>query len=252
MVKPKKYLGQHFLTDNSIAKKTANLVINSHSKNILEIGPGKGILTKQLINIKEKEIYAIEIDNESVEFLEYNEIIKKPYLINGDFLKLNLNKTFNENFIIIGNFPYNISSQIIFKMLEYRDKIDFMAGMFQKEVAQRIVSKPNNKTYGILSVLVQAFYDAKIEFKVNPGSFFPPPKVDSAVISCKRKVNFKLNCDEILFFDIVKTSFNQRRKTLLNSLSKYNLKKIDPLPDILKLRPENLTVDDFVELVNLI
>lgn len=252
MVKPKKHLGQHFLTDNSIAKKTANLITKSNTVKVLEIGSGKGILTKQLLNIENKEIFAIEIDKESVDFLQTNNIINFPNLIEGDFLTLELNQIFTESFILIGNFPYNISSQIVFKTLEFRDKIDFMAGMFQKEVAQRIASKPNNKTYGILSVLVQAFYDVKIEFKVNPGSFFPPPKVDSAVISLKRKENFKLKCDENLFFDVVKTSFNQRRKTLSNSLRKFNLKNDEIKFQMLKMRPENLSVENFEELVNFI
>lgn len=252
MVKPKKHLGQHFLTDNKIAKNIAELISLSNTTNVLEIGPGKGILTKHLKEKKNKEIYAIEIDEESIIYLKSNNIINSPYLISGDFLKFDFNNFLDKNFILIGNFPYNISSQIVFKMLENKDKIDFMAGMFQKEVAQRLVSKSNSKTYGILSVLVQAFYDVKVEYKIKPGAFFPPPKVDSAVISCKRKENYKLNCDEILFFDIVKTSFNQRRKTMANCLNKYNLKTLEGTKNMLNLRPENLTVENFIELTKII
>ncbi len=252
MVKPKKHLGQHFLTDQSIAERTAILVNKSEVENVLEIGPGKGILTKHLLKQPGKIIHAIEIDSESLEYLEANAILKKPFLIEGDFLNFKISNLFSEEFILIGNYPYNISSQIVFKMLENRHLIPLMAGMFQKEVAQRIASKEGSKEYGILSVLVQAFYDVKIEFKISPGAFFPPPKVDSAVISCIRKNNYQLDCNEKLFFDVVKTSFNQRRKTLTNSLSKFNLKQVFLNHPFAKLRPETLSVAQFIELTKFI
>jgi 16S rRNA (adenine1518-N6/adenine1519-N6)-dimethyltransferase len=206
----------------------------------LEIGPGKGILTKHLLNQPNKIIHAIEIDTESSEYLQENGILQKPFLIEGDFLNLQISKLFDKEFILIGNFPYNISSQIIFKMLEYRHLIPLMGGMFQKEVALRIASKEGSKEYGILSVLVQAFYDV------------PPPKVDSAVISCIRKESFKLDCNEKLLFEVVKTAFNQRRKTLLNSLSKFNLKEVFLSHPFAKLRPETLSVNQFIELTKFI
>jgi len=252
MVRPKKHLGQHFLTDQRIAERTALLINRSEVENVLEIGPGKGILTKHLVKQAGKTIYAIEIDKESAEYLIANEILKKPFLIEGDFLSLSISELFDHEFILIGNYPYNISSQILFKMLEYRQMIPFMAGMFQKEVAMRIASKPNSKEYGILSVLSQAFYNVKVEFKISPGAFFPPPKVDSAVISCSRKENYALGCNEKLFFDIVKTAFNQRRKTLTNSLHKFNLKEAFINHPFAKLRPEILSVEQFIELTQFI
>lgn len=252
MVKPKKHLGQHFLTDQNIAERTAILTNKSNVENVLEIGPGKGILTKHLLNQPNKIIHAIEIDTESSEYLQENGILQKPFLIEGDFLNLQISKLFDKEFILIGNFPYNISSQIIFKMLEYRNLIPLMGGMFQKEVALRIASKEGSKEYGILSVLVQAFYDVKIEFKISPGAFFPPPKVDSAVISCIRKESFKLDCNEKLLFEVVKTAFNQRRKTLLNSLRKFNLKEVFLSHPFAKLRPETLSVNQFIELTKFI
>jgi len=252
MVKPKKHLGQHFLTDQNIAERTAILVNKSGVENVLEIGPGKGVLTKHLLNQKGKHIRAIEIDNESVDYLQGNNILVKPFLMEGDFLELSIQNLFPEEFILIGNYPYNISSQIIFKMLEFKKQIPLMAGMFQKEVALRIASKPNCKEYGILSVLTQAFYNIKIEFKISPGAFFPPPKVDSAVISCARKDIYELECNEKLFFDVVKTAFNQRRKTLTNSLSKFNLRNVFLNHAFAKLRPEVLTVAQFIELTKFI
>lgn len=252
MVKPKKHLGQHFLTDQNIAERTANLVNKSEVTDVLEIGPGKGILTKHLLKQAGKTIHAIEIDSESSEYLQANGILNEPFLIKGDFLDLSIPKLFANDFILIGNFPYNISSQIVFKMLENRSLIPLMAGMFQKEVALRIASKEGSKEYGILSVLVQAFYTVKVEFKISPGAFFPPPKVDSAVISCVRKSEYILDCDEKLFFDVVKTAFNQRRKTLLNSLNKFNIKEVFLNHPFAKLRPETLSVNQFIELTKFI
>ena len=252
MVKPKKHLGQHFLTDQNIAERTALLVNKCEIENVLEIGPGKGILTRCLLKQPNKIIHAIEIDRESTSYLQANNILQKPYLIEGDFLNLPISTLFEKEYILIGNYPYNISSQIVFKMLENRNLIPLMAGMFQKEVALRIASKEGNKEYGISSVLVQAFYDVKIEFKISPGAFFPPPKVDSAVISCIRKKEFKLKCNEKLFFDVVKTAFNQRRKTLTNSLNKFNLKEAFLKHPFAKLRPETLSVNQFIELTQFI
>lgn len=252
MVKPKKHLGQHFLTDQNIAQKTAGLALQNPQINVLEIGPGKGILTKHLINLSNKKVFAIEIDHESIDYLISNNILQKPELIEGDFLNLELNKLFVEPFILMGNFPYNISSQIVFKMLENHQLIPFMAGMFQKEVAYRIASSPGSKEYGILSVLTQAFYDVKVEFKISPGAFFPPPKVDSAVISCRHKNHTDIGCSEKKLFDVVKTAFNQRRKTLFNSLHKYNLKEAFLNHPFAKLRPENLSVGQFIELTQFI
>ncbi|MCB9252251.1 MAG: ribosomal RNA small subunit methyltransferase A [Flavobacteriales bacterium] len=252
MVKPKKHLGQHFLTDQGVARRTAFLADLHSAEPILEIGPGKGILTNHLKTLPSKKIYAIEIDQESFLYLEEKNVLKPPFLIKGDFLSFDLDSIFKEEFILIGNYPYNISSQIVFKMLEKRKLIPFMAGMFQKEVALRLASKPNSKNYGILSVLTQAFYQVNVEFKVAPGAFFPPPKVDSAVITCSRNLNYNLDCDEKLFYDVVKTAFNQRRKTLLNSLSKFNLKKAIINHPFAKLRPENLSVDQFVDLTKFI
>jgi 16S rRNA (adenine1518-N6/adenine1519-N6)-dimethyltransferase len=252
MVKPKKHLGQHFLTDKNIAIRTAALVTKCEAKKVLEIGPGKGILT-QYLNLQDgKELYAIEIDEESVNYLREHKLLNESHLISGDFLLMKLHEIMEGEFILIGNFPYNISSQIVFKMLEFRELIPLMAGMFQKEVAIRIGSKEGTKEYGILSVLVQAFYDVKVEFKISPGAFFPPPKVDSAVISCLRKENFKLPCNEKLFFEVVKTAFNQRRKTLLNSLGKFNLKPVFLNHPFAKLRPETLSVNQFIELTQFI
>jgi len=252
MVRPKKHLGQHFLTDQRIAERTALLINKRDVELVLEVGPGKGILTKHLLNQPGKTIYAIEIDQESSQFLQANNILQKPFLIEGDFLDISIQDHFNSEFILVGNYPYNISSQILFKMLENRHLIPLMAGMFQKEVALRIASKPNVKEYGILSVLTQAFYTVKMEFKIPPGAFFPPPKVDSGVISCVRKPDFVLNCNEKLLFDVVKTAFNQRRKTLTNSLHKYNLKAKFLNHPFAKLRPEILTVEQFIELTQFI
>ncbi len=252
MVKPKKHLGQHFLTDQRIAAKTALLATRSHVNQILEVGPGKGILTTHLLQLEGKLIHAVELDKESIDFLQTNDILKKPNLMEGDFLKLDIPELFKDEFILIGNYPYNISSQIIFKMLENKNLIPLMAGMFQKEVAVRIASKSGNKEYGILSVLTQAFYDVKVEFSISPGAFFPPPKVDSAVISCQRKANTDIGCREKLFFDVVKTAFNQRRKTLLNSLNKFNLRETFLTHPFAKLRPETLSVNEFIELTRFI
>lgn len=251
-VKPKKYLGQHFLHDENIAKKIADtLSLNGYGK-VLEIGPGMGILTKYLLQ-KEILTYAIEIDKESVEYLKANYLNLEPRIIQEDFLKFDLTTVFgNEPFAIIGNFPYNISSQIVFKVLEMRDQIPEFSGMFQKEVAKRICEQPGSKTYGILSVLTQAFYDTKYLFTVSPSVFNPPPKVDSGVLRLTRREKVKLDCDEKLFFNVVKTGFQQRRKTLRNSLKKFNLSENLKANVIFGRRPEQLGVAEFIELTHMI
>lgn len=251
-VKAKKYLGQHFLKDENIAKKIADTLSLKGYKNILEIGPGMGILTKYLLD-KDVTTYVIEIDSESVEYLKANYLNLAPRIIEKDFLKYDLNEVFKgEPLAIIGNFPYNISSQILFKTLELRTQIPEFSGMFQKEVAQRICQKEGNKTYGILSVLTQAFYDAEYLFTVSPGVFNPPPKVDSGVLRLTRKENFTLPCDEKLFFKVVKTAFQQRRKTLRNSLKTFNLSDNLKANVIFDKRPEQLSVEAFIELTTLI
>ena len=247
-VKAKKHLGQHFLRDENIAKKIADTLTLNGYKKVLEIGPGMGVLTKYLLE-KDITTYVIEIDTESVEYLQVNYLNLAPRIIEKDFLKYDLNEVFKgEPLAIIGNFPYNISSQIVFKALEMRDQIPEFSGMFQKEVAQRICEKEGSKTYGILSVLTQAFYDAEYLFTVPPGVFNPPPKVDSGVMRLIRKENYTLPCDEKLFFKVVKQAFQQRRKTLRNSLKTFNLSDNLKANTIFGQRPEQLTVAQFIEL----
>ena len=247
-VKAKKHLGQHFLTDESIAKDIADSLSLSGYKKVLEIGPGMGVLTKYVLE-KPIETFVIEIDTESVEYLQTHYLNLAPNIISKDFLKYNLKEVFEEEpFAIIGNFPYNISTQIVFKTLEMRDQVPEFSGMFQKEVAQRICSKKGSKVYGILSVLAQAFYDCEYLFTVPPTVFNPPPKVDSGVMIMRRKENYKLDCDEKLLFTVVKTAFNQRRKTLRNSLKSLNLSDKLQEDTIFALRPEQLSVEDFISL----
>lgn len=247
-VKAKKHLGQHFLKDESIAKDIADtLTLNGYSK-VLEIGPGMGVLTKYLLD-KPIDTYVIEIDTESVEYLNGHYPKLHGKIISKDFLRYNITEVFgDEPFAIIGNFPYNISTQIVFRTLEIRHRIPEFSGMFQKEVAQRICEKKGSKTYGILSVLVQAFYDAEYLFTVDEHVFNPPPKVKSGVLRLIRKENFHLDVDEKLFFAVVKTAFNQRRKTLRNSLKTYNLSDILKEDSIFDLRPEQLSVEQFIGL----
>lgn len=251
-VKAKKYLGQHFLRDENIARKIANTLTLHGYENVLEIGPGMGVLTKYLLE-KDITTYVIEIDTESVTYLKENYPNLTARIIEKDFLKYDLKEIFhNKPFAIIGNFPYNISSQIVFKTLEMRDQIPEFSGMFQKEVAQRICEKEGSKTYGILSVLTQAFYDAEYLFTVPPTVFNPPPKVHSGVLRLTRKENYNLPCDEHLFFRVVKTAFQQRRKTLRNSLKTFNLSDNLKANVIFGKRPEQLSVEAFIELTGLI
>ena len=247
-VKAKKHLGQHFLTDESIAQKIADSLSLSSYKNVLEIGPGMGVLTKYLLK-KPIDLEVMEIDRESVAYLSENFPELQHKIHNQDFLKYDLRDLFQGNsFAIIGNFPYNISSQIVFRTLENRQLIPEFSGMFQKEVAARIAAPPGNKTYGILSVLSQAFYEVSYLFTVPASVFNPPPKVESGVIIMKRKENFKLDCDEKLFFRIVKMSFQQRRKTLRNSLKSLQLPDNLREDAIFEKRPEQLSSEQFVEL----
>lgn len=247
-VKAKKFLGQHFLTDETIAEQIADSLLLKDYNNVLEIGPGMGVLTKYLLK-KDIKTYVIEIDTESVEYLQNNYLNLAPRIIEKDFLKYDLSETFkDEPFAIIGNFPYNISTQIVFKTLELRKQIPEFSGMFQKEVAQRICSKEGSKVYGILSVLTQAFYDAEYLFTVPPTVFNPPPKVDSGVLRLTRKEDFSLPCNEKLFFRVVKMAFQQRRKTLRNSLKTLNLSDSLREDVIFGKRPEQLSVDAFINL----
>jgi 16S rRNA (adenine1518-N6/adenine1519-N6)-dimethyltransferase len=247
-VRAKKHLGQHFLTDESIAKNIAD-TLNFEGYDItLEIGPGMGVLTKYLLD-KPTTTYVIEIDRDSVEYLNVHYPKLQGKIISQDFLRYNINEVFEgKPFAIIGNFPYNISSQIVFKCLELRHQVPEFSGMFQKEVAERICEKKGTKTYGILSVLVQAFYEAEYLFTVSPDVFNPPPKVNSGVLRLRRRENYTLPCNEKLFFSVVKTGFQQRRKTLRNSLKSFNLSDNLKEDTIFDLRPEQLTVDQFIEL----
>jgi len=247
-VKAKKHLGQHFLTDENIAKKIADTLQLEGYDLVLEIGPGMGVLTKYLLE-KDIETYVIEIDTESVEYLNAHYPKLHGKIISKDFLKYNLNEVFNgKPFALIGNYPYNISSQIVFKCLEMRNQIPEFSGMFQKEVAERICEKKGSKVYGILSVLAQAFYDVEYLFTVEPEVFNPPPKVKSGVMRMIRKENYSLPCDEKLFFSVVKIGFQQRRKTLRNSLKSFGLSDNLKEDTIFDLRPEQLSVEQFIEL----
>ncbi len=258
VVTPKKHLGQHFLKDENIAKKIAGSLKNRENyKTVIEVGPGMGILTKYLLQEQNLELFPIEIDRDSVAFLKKNFPQLENRIIEKDFLNFTPDwlpsSIFHLPFAIIGNFPYNISTQILFKVLEYRNQIPEVVGMFQKEVAERIASPPGNKTYGILSVLMQAYYKIEYLFTVNPQVFSPPPHVKSAVIRLTRNNVQKLDCDEELFFKVVKAGFNQRRKTLRNALSEFGVKgSVFGENSLLDKRAERLSVKDFVTLTTLI
>ena len=247
-VKAKKHLGQHFLKDESIAKAIADTLSLEGYDEVLEIGPGMGVLTKYLLD-KPITTHVIEIDTESVVYLDANYPKLKDKIISKDFLKYDVNEVFGgKQFAIIGNFPYNISTQIVFRTLEFRHQIPEFSGMFQKEVAERICEKKGSKAYGILSVLAQAFYEAEYLFTVDEHVFNPPPKVKSGVMRLRRKEDFSLPCGEKLFFTVVKTAFQQRRKTLRNSLKTLNLSDNLREDKVLDLRPEQLSVEDFIAL----
>ncbi len=249
-VRAKKHLGQHFLKDQNIAKKIADALTYKGYNTVLEIGPGMGVLTQFLLE-KKTDTFVIEIDSESVEYLKVHFLNLNNNIIEADFLKFDLSTYFKQQQVaVIGNFPYNISSQIVFKTLEYRQYIPEFCGMFQKEVAQRIAQKEGSKIYGILSVLTQAFYEVSYLFNVPPTVFNPPPKVDSGVLIMKRKEHFKLPVDETLFFRVIKTAFNHRRKTLRNSLKSFNLSKSLKQDVIFAQRPEQLSVAQFIVLTD--
>lgn len=258
-VKPKKFLGQHFLTDLSIASRIADTVDACPQLPVLEVGPGMGVMTQYLVQ-KQRPVKVVEIDYESVEYLRRTYPDLEDNIIEDDFLKMHLERTFQGSpFVLIGNYPYNISSQIFFKMLDYKELIPCCTGMIQKEVAERMAAGPGSKTYGILSVLIQAWYDVEYLFTVEPGVFNPPPKVRSAVVRLTRNETTDLGCDEKLFKRLVKTTFNQRRKTLrnnikplLSALEAESTEKPDfaeLLADpIMQKRPEQLSVEDFINL----
>lgn len=248
-VNPKKFLGQHFLIDDNISKKIVDNINFKKFKKVIEIGPGKGALTKHLLHIKDI-LTLIEVDNESVVFLKNEFINEKLDIIENDFLKFDIQSAYpsEENILIIGNFPYNISSQILFKSIDNYKSVKAIIGMFQKEVAERIISKNNSKQYGILSVKTQLFYDAKILFDVSPNVFFPKPKVNSAVISLTRKENINIDCDLELLDRIIKLSFQHRRKKIKNSLKKLDIEENILEDSIFESRPEQLTIEEFVKL----
>ncbi len=249
MVRPKKHLGQHFLTDRNIAHKIVDS-LTYPATNVLEVGPGTGILTGLLLDKPIDNFYVIEIDKEATEHLRVNYPSLSDHILEKDFLTFNLNDNFNASISIIGNFPYNISSQILFRILDYRDKVTEVVGMFQKEVAERIGAAPANKTYGILSVLTQAFFQVEYLFTVGEKVFSPPPKVKSAVVRLTRNERTTLDCDEALFIRIVKKAFNQRRKMLRNALGEFDFDHNEKLDQFLSKRAEQLTVNDFEYLTN--
>ena len=254
-VRPKKNLGQHFLTDLNIAKRIADTVDACPALPILEIGPGMGVLTQYLVT-KGREVKAVEIDKESVDYLHANFPALRDNIIGEDFLRMNLGRIFDgRQFVLTGNYPYDISSQIFFKMLDYKELIPCCTGMIQREVAQRMAAAPGSKAYGILSVLIQAWYDVEYLFTVDEGVFNPPPKVKSAVIRMTRNGVAHLGCDEQLFKRLVKSVFNQRRKMLRVSIRQMFAK--DRLPDAsffatetMTRRPEQLSIQEFVGLTN--
>jgi 16S rRNA (adenine1518-N6/adenine1519-N6)-dimethyltransferase len=255
-VSPKKHLGQHFLRDENIAKKIAGSLSGKEKyKTIVEVGPGTGVLTKYFLQEKKFDTFVVEVDRESIAFLKKNFPELEGKIMEKDFLDFEPEwlppAICGQPFAVIGNFPYNISTQILFKVLEYRNQIPEVVGMFQKEVAERIASPPGNKTYGILSVILQAFYKIEYLFTVHENVFIPPPKVKSAVIRLTRNAVQHLDCNEELFIQVVKAGFNQRRKTLRNSLSvRFEVKKLES--DLLNKRAEQLSVSDFVELTKLV
>ena len=253
LVKPKKFLGQHFLKDLKVAQDIADTVDSQPELPVLEVGPGMGVLTQFLVK-KERTVKVVEVDYESVAYLREAFPSLEDHIIEDDFLKMNLNRTFDGNpFVLTGNYPYNISSQIFFKMLDNKELIPCCTGMIQKEVAERIAAGPGSKTYGILSVLIQAWYEVEYLFTVSEHVFNPPPKVKSAVIRMTRNKTHDLGCNEKLFKQVVKTTFNQRRKTLRNSIKPILGKESSILQDeIFNKRPEQLSVQQFVELTNMV
>lgn len=260
-VAAKKHLGQHFLTDEEVAKRIGNTLTGNGYTNVIEIGPGTGVLTKYLLK-KGIHLTVLDVDTESITYLKEHFQIEHASKISetqsfkvleADFLKFDVSKLFNgESFAITGNFPYNISSQIVFKAIENRDLVPEFSGMFQKEVAQRICEKEGSKAYGILSVLTQAYFDTEYLFTVGPEVFNPPPKVDSGVLRLVRKKDYSLPCDDASFKTIVKLAFNQRRKTIRNGLKSLGLPEEVTANELFQKRPEQLSVQRFIELTQLI
>ena len=248
LVRPKKYLGQHFLKNTDVARRIAVSLPDGSPASVLEIGPGMGMLTQFLLQQPQIDLKVVEIDHESVVYLQQH--FPQLEILEKDFLQLDLREIYSHPFCIIGNFPYNISSQIFFKVLDYKELIPSVVGMVQKEVAERLASPPGNKSYGIVSVLLQADYDIKYLFTVDETVFYPPPKVKSAVISLTRKENPEKGYDEQLFRRVVKTAFNQRRKTLRNSLKSIVPSHPMYAEPFFDLRPEQLDVKAFIELTN--
>jgi len=251
-VRAKKSLGQHFLTDQSIARAIVDALGVSEVRDVLEIGPGMGVLSQYLLKRTDIDLKLIELDSESVVYLRNHFPGIEGKLLQGDYLKLNMRKIFSSQYRVIGNFPYNISSQIFFKILDDKDMVPEVVCMIQKEVADRIAEPPGSKTYGILSVLLQAWYDIDYVLSVGPGAFCPPPKVQSAVIRLRRNSRKELGCDEMLFRQVVKTAFNQRRKTLRNALKPLIKEGQDTSEGIFDLRAEKLSVEQFVYLTRLL
>ena len=252
-VRAKKALGQHFLTDQSIARTIVDsLTRDNPVRDTLEVGPGMGVLTRYLLEREDIDLKLVELDSESVEYLLTHFAGMQGRLYEADFLKLDLHSLFPGQYRVIGNLPYNISSQIFFKILDDKDRVPECVCMIQKEVADRIAEKPGSKTYGILSVLLQAWYDIDYIISVGSGAFAPPPKVQSAVIRLRRNGRSELGCDEKLFKQVVKTAFNQRRKTLRNALKPLLREGIDTLDPVFDLRAEKLGVEDFVRLTLLL
>ena len=248
-VRPKKHLGQHFLTDDNIARKIVGSL--SNTDRVLEVGAGTGILTKHLLNIC-RILKIVEVDSESVNYLIENYPELAQDINHADFLKADLSGIYPEDFAVIGNFPYNISSQIFFRIIQFRNIIPEVVCMIQKEVAERLAAPPGNKSYGILTVILGAYYNIDYLFTVNEKVFNPPPKVKSAVVKLTRKANFTLYCDEKLFMKVVKTTFNQRRKTIRNSIKPLLNNETDSTAEIFSKRPEQLGVEEFVKLTNLV
>jgi 16S rRNA (adenine1518-N6/adenine1519-N6)-dimethyltransferase len=252
-VSPKKHLGQHFLVDQNIARKIVEqLTLPGGVEDVLEIGPGMGVLTQYMLEHKEYRTTVLDIDRESIAYLQQHFPALGDRIISADFLKTDLSKLFPGKFAIIGNFPYNISSQIFFKVLEHRDVVPEVVCMIQKEVAERLASPPGNKAYGILSVLLQAFYTIEYKFTVHENVFHPPPKVKSGVISVVRNDRQSLPCNEKLFFSVVKNSFGTRRKTLRNCLKTFNLPPEVTAQPVFDKRAEQLSVEDFIALTQLV
>lgn len=251
-VRAKKSLGQHFLTDQSIARGIVDALTEGGVRDVLEIGPGMGVLTQYLLRRDDIDLKMVELDGESVDYLLTHFPGMQGKLYEADYLKLDIHGLFPSRYRVIGNFPYNISSQIFFKILDDKDLVPEVVCMIQKEVAERIAEKPGSKTYGILSVLLQAWYDIDYVMTVGSGAFAPPPKVQSAVIRLRRNSRTSLGCDEKMFRNVVKTAFNQRRKTLRNALKPITPEGLDTTDPIFELRAEKLSVEDFVRLTGIL